>query len=77
VLTKNVAEIWSKAAANTGSAAFWRLVTSSDTGVLSTTEARIQGLCGLAGSDINLATLAFTSGTVYTIDTFSIAIPTL
>lgn len=77
VITKNLAETWSKAAAATGTAAFWRFEAAGDTGVLSTTEARIQGLCGLAGSDMNLASLSFTATTVYTLDNWSIAIPTL
>jgi hypothetical protein len=77
VITKNLSETWSHAAANSGTAAFYRLVTSSDTGVLSTTEARVQGLCGLAGAELNLATLTFVAATIYTLDHWSIAIPTL
>jgi hypothetical protein len=75
-LTKNLAETWSKAAAGTGTATFFRLVAAGDTGALSTTEARIQGTVGLAGADLNLASMSFTATTVYTIDSFSISIPT-
>lgn len=76
-ITKNLAETWSKAAAATGTATFFRFVAAGDTGVLSTTEARLQGLCGLAGSDLNLSTLSIVSTTVYTIDSFAVSLPTL
>jgi len=75
-ITKNLAETWSHAAAGTGSATFYRLVAAGDTGVLSTTEARVQGTVGLAGADLNLASLSFTATTVYTIDTYTLSLPT-
>lgn len=74
-ITKNLSETWSKAAAGTGTATFWRLVAAGDDGTTSTTQARIQGTVGLAGADLNLASLSFTATTVYTIDSFSISIP--
>lgn len=74
-ITKNLSETWSKAAAGTGTATFWRLVGASDTGVLSTTEPRIQGTVGLAGADLNLSSLSFTATTVYTLDEFAVGIP--
>lgn len=76
-ITKNLAEVWSKACTLTSLAAFWRFVAPGDSGLLSLTDPRIQGLCGLAGSDINFATLSFVNGTVYSIDNWSIGIPTL
>lgn len=77
VITKNLAETWSKAAVATGTAAFFRFEAVGDTGVLSLTEARIQGLCALAGGELNLATLALVNTTVYTVNNWSIALPTL
>lgn len=74
-ITKNLSETWSKAAANTGTATFWRLVAAGDTGALSTTEARVQGTIGLAGADLNVASLSYTATTVYTIDSFALSIP--
>jgi len=74
-ITKNLSETWSHAAAGTGTGTFYRLVAAGDTGVLSTTEARIQGLVALAGGDLNLASLSFTATTVYTIDTYTISLP--
>lgn len=76
-ITKNAGETWSKAAAATGTAAFYRLVTASDTGASSTTEARVQGTCGTSGADLNLTSLSFTASTVYSIDSYSVSIPTL
>lgn len=75
-ITKNLSETWSKAAANTGTATFYRLVTSSDTGASSTTEARVQGSVGTSGADLNLTTTSLVSTTVYTIDSFAISLPT-
>jgi len=77
VITKNLSETWSHAAANSGTAAFWRLTAVGDTGALSTTECRVQGLCALAGAEMNLDSLTFTATTVYTLDNFSISLPTL
>jgi hypothetical protein len=77
VITKNLTEVWSKVATFTGTGAFWRLVTASDTGALSTVEPRIQGTIGLAAADLNVATVNYVNATVYTIDAFSIGIPTL
>lgn len=74
-ITKNLGETWSKAAAGTGAATFWRLVAAGDTQALSTTEARVQGTVGLAGADLNLTSLSYVASTVYTLDAFSIGIP--
>lgn len=74
-ITKNLGETWSKAAAGTGTATFWRFVAAGDTGALSTTEARIQGTIGLAGADLNVSSLSYTATTVYTIDSFALSLP--
>lgn len=74
-ITKNLGETWSKAAAGTGTATFWRLVAAGDDGTLSTTQARIQGTVGLAGADLNLSSLSYTATTVYTLDEFAVGIP--
>lgn len=74
-ITKNLSETWSKAAAGTGSATFWRLVAPGDTQALSTTEPRIQGTIGLAGADLNVGSLSYVATTVYTLDAFAAGIP--
>jgi len=75
-ITKNLSETWSKAAANTGTASFYRFVSSSDTAASSTTEARVQGSVGTSGADLNLTTTSLVATNVYAIDTFSISLPT-
>jgi hypothetical protein len=75
-ITKNLGETWSHAAVGTGTATFYRLVAAGDTGGSSTTEARVQGTVGLAGADLNLASLSFSASTVYTVDTYTLSLPT-
>lgn len=74
-ITKNLSETWSKAAAGTGTATFWRFVAAGDDGTLSTTQARLQGTVGLAGADLNLSSLSYTATTVYTLDEFAVGLP--
>jgi hypothetical protein len=51
---KATAETWC-GATTAGTPNYWRFVTAADTGVLSTTQERIQGTCGnVAGVDIYL-----------------------
>lgn len=77
VITK-AAETWSDTSNNaTGTAGYFRFVVlASDTGVLSTTERRIQGSVGTSGADLNLSSVSLTSGNPQTIDFFSVALPT-
>ncbi len=77
VITKNLSETWSKAAVASGDAAFWRFEAVGDTGVLSTTEARLQGLVGVAGFELDAPSITLVNTTVYTLNNWSFAIPTL
>lgn len=76
-IPKKASETWSGTSVAAGTASYFRLVAAGDTGVLSTTQPRIQGLCGLAGSDLNLPTVTILITTLYAIDNFAIGIPTL
>lgn len=62
-----------------GTATYWRLVASTDTGVLSTEEVRIQGTCGnTAGADLymsNPVLLTDTDLLAKTLSSFSITLP--
>jgi len=58
-----------------GTAGYFRLVKSSDTGVLSTTEIRLQGNVGTSGSDLTLSSVNITIGATQTIDTATITMP--
>ena len=66
---------WSGTAGATATAGWFRIATSADTGVLSTTEKRMDGQMGTSASDLVLASLAITSGDVITVDTFPVSIP--
>ena len=76
VIPKNSSEVWSGVNVATGTAAFFRWVAAGDDGTLSTTQARIQGLVGTLGSDMNLSSVSLTSGATQTIDTFNWTLPT-
>ena len=76
VVTKTVAEVWSGVNAATNTAQFYRLVSSSDTGASSTTDARVQGTISTAGADLNLSSVSLTSGATQTVDYYSMALPT-
>lgn len=76
---KKVSETWSgTAVAGTATpATYFRIVSSTDTGVLSTTEARVQGIVGnVAGVDLFLTNPNITTGDVKTLAAFSVALPT-
>lgn len=75
VILKNASEVWSGVNAASGTASFYRHVTSADTGASSTTEARIQGAIGLAGAEMNLSSTSLTSGATQTVDYYAIALP--
>lgn len=64
--------VWSGTISQSGIAQWWRIAPNSDAGILSTSSARVQGLCGTANADINIPTLTFTAGAQFTLDTFSI-----
>jgi hypothetical protein len=76
VITKTLAEVWSGVNANTGTVTHYRLLAAGDTGALSTTEARVQGLVGTAGADLNLSAVGLTAAATQVIDYYSMALPT-
>lgn len=76
-ITKNGSETWSGVSIAAGTATFYRLVTPTDTGATSTTEARLQGTVGTSGADLNMTNNVLTTPTSYPIDAYSIALPTL
>lgn len=76
VLPKAAAQVWSGVNAASGTATFYRFAGAADTGVLSTSEYRVQGTIGLAGADMNLTSTVLVSGATQAIDYFVIALPT-
>lgn len=76
VLTKTLAEVWRGSNVASGTAAFYRIVQTGDDGTLSTAQYRIQGLCGIVGSDLNMSSTALVSAATQDIDFYSVALPT-
>lgn len=77
IILKLGSEVWSGTNAATGTASFYRHVAVGDTGVLSTTQVRLQGDIATSGVEMNLSSTSLTSAATQTIDYYSIALPTL
>ena len=73
-LAKN-ADVWSGVGLANGVAGYFRLVTSQDTGLLSTTDIRIQGTISTSGADLNMSSLNIALGATQTIDQFQLTFP--
>lgn len=77
VLSKTAAQIWkTDGIVTTGTASYFRFVSATDTGAASTTEPRIQGLIGTVASDMNVSNTLFTAADPFTLNFFSVALPT-
>ena len=76
-LSKAPGEVWSGVNANTGTASFYRHVAAGDTSGSSATEARLQGLVGTSGAELNLSSVALVAAATQTIDYYSVTLPTL
>lgn len=77
VIQKLASETWSGVNATGGVASYYRHVAAGDTGALSTTEARLQGLVATVGSEMNLSSTTLTGGATQTLDFYSVQLPTL
>lgn len=77
VLSKDPSEVWSGVNLDTGTAMWYRHVGDSDDGTLSTSQPRIQGSVGTLGADMEISNVNLTSGATQTINSYSIALPTL
>jgi hypothetical protein len=73
-LAKN-ADVWSGVGLANGVAGYFRLVNSQDTGLLSTTDIRIQGTISTSGADLNMSSLNIALGATQTIDQFQLTFP--
>jgi hypothetical protein len=74
-LTKTTSEVWSGVNAASGTAAFWRFVKTGDTGILSTTDLRLQGVASTSGTELVMTSLALSIGGTQNIDYFTIGLP--
>jgi hypothetical protein len=75
VISKSPSQTWS-GTCSAGTAGYYRVVNSADTGASSTTQPRIQGTVDVAGADLNLSSTTFAGGATQTIDYYSVALPT-
>jgi hypothetical protein len=74
-ITKDGGEVWSGVNAATGTAGYYRYVAPGDDGTLSTSQKRMQGTCGLTGTDMVMSSVNLVSGATQTIDNATIAMP--
>lgn len=75
-IPKTSAETWSGVNVAGGTATHFRWVAAGDTGVLSTTEKRMQGTCGTAGADLNMSSVNLTYLATQNLNAASITLPT-
>ena len=76
-LPKAPAEVWSGVNAAGGVATYYRHVAPGDTGALSATDARVQGLIANIGSDMNLTSTTLALGATQSVDYYQLSLPTL
>jgi hypothetical protein len=76
LLTKEGSQVWSGTCVADGTATFYRLVDSTDTGASSSSFRRVQGTVGLAGADLNVTNTSFVTDEEKRIDYFSIGMLT-
>ena len=67
---------WSGVCLSTGTASYYRHVGPADTGVLSTSEPRLQGTTGTIGADMNFTSTALVLNASQAIDYYTIGLPT-
>lgn len=75
LLQKATSEVWQGTNVATGNAAWFRFEPQADGGGQSTTALRLQGTVGVAGADLNISSVALTTGAVQTVDFFSVLLP--
>lgn len=75
VIGKTSTETWSVTPIADGTASFYRLIISTDTGGLSTTAIRVQGTVSTANADMLVDSTAFVTGISRTVSAFSIGMP--
>lgn len=72
MLTKEGSQVWAGDCIADGTATFYRLSGTGDTGGSSPSEKRVQGTVGLAGADLNVTTTSFVTDDEKRIDYYSI-----
>lgn len=75
VMQKTASETWSGTNAASGTALWYRFVAVGDTGVLSTTQCRVQGSVGILNDELLLASTSLTATEEQRIDYYAIGMP--
>ena len=77
-VSKTAAEVWTTPSTDAaGTCKYFRLVDISDAGDASAASPRVQGTIGLVGSDMNLTNAAVLAGAPWTLNYFTVGLPTL
>lgn len=79
ILSKLSTQVWSGVAGNTGTAGWFRIEASvNDAGGTDSTESifRADGTIATSGAEINMGSTSITTGLTYTLDTFTVTLPT-
>ena len=72
---KSVSEVWSGAAAATGTAGWFRFYANDRTTGADTTHARFDGSVSTSGAQLNMSSTSITAGATTTIDSFVVTMP--
>jgi hypothetical protein len=75
ILAKKSDQVWKGSPSNTGNAGWFRFYAQEGTAGASTTAVRFDGSCGLAGAELNCASVAIEVGTDFVITNFQIIQP--
>lgn len=76
-ISKSEAEVWmTSAIAEDGKCAYFRVVPMGDDGLESVDSPRIQGTCGLVAADMVLTNVNVTAGLPWTLNFFTVGLPT-
>jgi len=74
-LLKNTSEVWEGTVANTGEAAWFRIVAPADVDDSSTTAVRLQGSVAAAGADMQITDPSLVAGEPQRVDYLSVVMP--
>lgn len=76
-ISKAESEVWMTSSVGVdGKCAYFRFVQPTDDGSAGITEPRIQGTCGLVAADMVLANVNVTAGLPWTLNFFTVGLPT-
>jgi hypothetical protein len=74
-IISKASEVWSGVCVASGTAGYFRIVQSSDTGISSATQVRLQGNVATSGQEMTLSSTSLVSGATQTIDAAAITEP--